>query len=292
MVGIWILVLIPLVAVVYGCKEPSHIALRKVNHVPSCENEITVTCSNSEHKVIYVINVWRNETLIVCACDVELFGGYCPELNSGKIQESYLAPCLNFIDKPCPQKFNASQSYKFPGCFQKFGGIPSPKSSNEQLERTIQKLQKDLMDRDNHLSVQNMTINENSNAVEMLGHKISELETTNVLIVCLAVAGGIILLVLIVVACVILCCKRFDCSGLITGMNVGKTKEENDDDTSSLQSDALLESNIATDNVTVRSHEARIQDEGYTVELDVQSEDDTSDRDEQTYPNLNVESYL
>jgi hypothetical protein len=81
MVGIWILVLLPLVTVVYGCKERPRIALRKVSHVPSCENEITVKCSNSEHKVIYVINIWRNETLIVCACDVELYGGYCPELS-------------------------------------------------------------------------------------------------------------------------------------------------------------------------------------------------------------------
>jgi hypothetical protein len=283
MVGTWILVLIPLVTVVYGCKEPPRIALRKVNHVPCSENEIPVTCSNSEHKVIYAIK-WRNETWIVCACDFELYGGFCPEWNSGKIQESYLASCLNFIDNPCPLIFNASQSYKYPGCFEEFGGIISPKSLSEQLE----KLQKDLKDRDNHLSVQNITINEKNNAVEMLSHKISELETTkHVLIGCLSVAVGII-----VVACVILCCKRFYCSGLITGLNVYKTKEENDDDTSSLQSNAPLESDIDTDNVTVRSHEAGIQDEGDTVELDIESEDDTADIDEQSYINLNVESYI
>jgi hypothetical protein len=154
---------------------------------------------------------------------------------------NYLTHCLNLTDNPCPRKFNASQSYKYPGCFEKFGGILSPKSSNEQLERAIQKLQKDLKDRDNHLSVHNMTINENSNAVEMLGHKISELEITNVLIVCLAVAGGIILLVLIVVACIILCCKRFDCCESMTGMNVCKTNKEYDDETSSFQPNAPLE---------------------------------------------------
>jgi uncharacterized protein (DUF3084 family) len=58
----------------------------------------------------------------------------------------------------------------------------------------IQKLQKAFKDRDNQISVQKITINEKNNAIKMLGHKISELETTkHELIVWLAVVGGIYL---------------------------------------------------------------------------------------------------
>ncbi|XP_056015812.1 uncharacterized protein LOC130053169 [Ostrea edulis] len=160
-----------------GCETPPYTALRNVKYIPHSKIEVAarVNCPSTEHKAIYVISTWRNETLVLCACEVVMFGGYCPEVNNkNKIQVNFDAPCHNLSSNPCPQKYNASQSFRFTGCFVIFGGIPSPKSlvmKNELLEGTIQQLK---TDSEKRLSKLNRIIIEKNNTIKMLNNKIND----------------------------------------------------------------------------------------------------------------------
>lgn len=83
-----------------------------------------LNCSNGTVP-IYLLN-GENETVLRCFEDVKITGKYCAELNNGVIQERYSAFCGNFSVTPCVFRYNASESYTYFECFEKYGGIPSP----------------------------------------------------------------------------------------------------------------------------------------------------------------------
>ena len=87
-----------------------------------------LNCSNGTVPIYLLHN--ENETVLGCFEDVKITGKNCVELNNGKVQKRYNAPCGNFSVTPCVFLYNASESYTYFECFEKYGGIPSP------LERT------------------------------------------------------------------------------------------------------------------------------------------------------------
>ncbi|XP_048768202.1 uncharacterized protein LOC125674885 isoform X2 [Ostrea edulis] len=215
MAGSLILICSVFAVVSAGCKTPPYIALRNVEYIPRSEIEVAahVNCPSTEHKAIYVISTWRNETLVLCSCEEVMVGGYCPEENIGnKIQVNYGAPCYNLSSTPCPPKYNASQSFRYTECFEKFGGILSPQllvEKNKQLRKTNQDLDKRLslhveeneqlrktnQDLDKRLSLH---VEEN----EQLRKKNEELEQSCKQIeLILTTIIGILLLVLICIGC-------------------------------------------------------------------------------------------
>jgi hypothetical protein len=166
------------IGVVYSdCEAPPHRALERVKYIPQSKEEVaaSVNCTKKEHKPLYGINPWRNQTSAWCGCDKEIPGGYCLEVNEGnqvRFQENYKAPCFNFSATPCPKKYNASESYKYSDCFYKFGGVPSPLSlleNNLRLQGMIQRLEIRLIDSDR-------IIGEKNNSLKMLTTKLLEVQ--------------------------------------------------------------------------------------------------------------------
>ena len=84
-----------------------------------------------------------NKTVLVCDKDGLIPGQYCVENNTRGVQPDYTADCSNF-STPCDGPYNKSESYKFPECFERYGGILSPKDQEERYEKLLEKNKKEL----------------------------------------------------------------------------------------------------------------------------------------------------
>nr|XP_022289618.1 uncharacterized protein LOC111101422 [Crassostrea virginica] len=66
-----------------------------------------------------VINPYVNETLEVCAYSQIIVFGQCTEYDivGNSIQGNEETNCTGFSPKPCPNGYNSSEMFKYPGCF-------------------------------------------------------------------------------------------------------------------------------------------------------------------------------
>lgn len=83
-----------------------------------------------------------NKTVLVCDKDGLIPGQYCVENNTRGVQPDYTADCSKF-SPPCDDPYNKSESYKIPECYERYGGILSPKDQEERYEKLLQKTTKE-----------------------------------------------------------------------------------------------------------------------------------------------------
>lgn len=83
-----------------------------------------------------VINVWRNETLEVCAFNRTILG-HCAEFNilGSVIQDNYYADCTKH-DPPCPSVYNSAEAYKYKSCYELVQQIRRKTNTISSAKRT------------------------------------------------------------------------------------------------------------------------------------------------------------
>ncbi|XP_061169427.1 uncharacterized protein LOC133178736 [Saccostrea echinata] len=149
---IMVLILMTTFAPALSCTNQGYI-VKEAHYVPQNEQEYwkltkDIKCSKLNLKVTYLINMWKNRTIIGCFRDEKIYGGYCAELNNGselRVQPNHAAPCLNFTNTPCKKLYYSSQSYLYRQCFEEYGNISSPLDlflENENLHRIENELKK------------------------------------------------------------------------------------------------------------------------------------------------------
>lgn len=77
-------------------------------------------CDEPDRLVYHcVINTFLNETIEVCAYGKTIHLGYCTEYSQtgNLIQQSFKANCSLFSQNPCPNSYNSTEAYKYPGCY-------------------------------------------------------------------------------------------------------------------------------------------------------------------------------
>lgn len=110
-----------------------YIILEPVDKIPKSEtdyNELTkdLKC-NQGLKPAYVPDRSRNVIVLGCFENKRIFNGYCPELNQGKLQENFYAPCAIFSPS-CPSPYYVWESFKYPGCFLDTGNTGIEQQNN------------------------------------------------------------------------------------------------------------------------------------------------------------------
>lgn len=148
----------------WTCKDilhMQHILVENVTSVPRTQEEYNeetkdLKCNHPMLKITYVLNPGSikspgsNKTSIGCFCEKPVAVKKCLEYNKNNegitiIQRKGDAPCHNLSITPCKVKYFSSESYKLFECFEKYGGIPSPKEltkENQELKKQIETLSK------------------------------------------------------------------------------------------------------------------------------------------------------
>lgn len=137
MIGKLILILvIPLVG-----SDPQHLLMENVTSVPRTLEEFKeetkgLKCNDPMHKITYVLNPNSVGTSIGCFHEIPVLK-YCLEytFKNGEviIQQKDNAPCHDLSITPCEFKYFSPESYKFFECFEKYGGISSPKENQRKI---------------------------------------------------------------------------------------------------------------------------------------------------------------
>lgn len=143
MIGMLILILvIPLVS-----SDQQHLLIENVTYVPRTQDEFKeetkgLRCDDSMHNITYVLNPKSFGTSIGCFSKTPVLK-YCLEYNfkNGEvfIQPKLNAPCHNLSLTPCKIKYFSPESYKFFECFEKYGGISSPKENQRKINSSKQR---------------------------------------------------------------------------------------------------------------------------------------------------------
>nr|XP_022292944.1 uncharacterized protein LOC111103775 [Crassostrea virginica] len=93
---------------------------RKAAVVKNCSAYASL-CNDSKTYVYHcLVNAYVNQTVEVCAIQINIVGGFCPLFSSfqKKLQSNYETNCTIFPSKPCPEVYISYKVYKFPDCFQ------------------------------------------------------------------------------------------------------------------------------------------------------------------------------
>lgn len=69
---------------------------------------------------MFGIHPEKKETYVGCYEDKLISGHYCPEFNTDRVQPKHSASCNVKI---CNYSYKASEGYKFPKCFEIYGGM-------------------------------------------------------------------------------------------------------------------------------------------------------------------------
>lgn len=143
MIGMLILILvIPIVS-----SDQQHLLIENVTYVPRNQDEFKeetkgLRCDDSMHNITYVLNPKSFGTSIGCFSKTPVLK-YCLEYNfkNGEaiIQPKLNAPCHNLSIAPCKIKYFSPESYKFFECFEKYGGISSPKENQRKINSSKQR---------------------------------------------------------------------------------------------------------------------------------------------------------
>ena len=95
------------------------------------ERVYNLSLTNLEHlscnpgqKAMFILHPQKKETYVGCYKDKLIFD-YCPEFNARGVQPKYGAPCRTTFTI-CNASYHASEGYKFPKCFEIYGGISIP----------------------------------------------------------------------------------------------------------------------------------------------------------------------
>lgn len=133
-------------------RNKQYLLQKKVAFIPRNEREFMeqtkfLKCAYSEGDKLYptyVINPFHNETSLGCFPETHVTVKKCLEYNEKNdeifIQPSILAGCDDFSLTPCKGYYSSTKSYELFQCFEKYGGILSPKEKQmriEHLEREI-----------------------------------------------------------------------------------------------------------------------------------------------------------
>lgn len=141
MIGMLILV-IPIVS-----SDQQHLLIENVTYVPRTQDEFKeetkgLRCDDSMHNITYVLNPNSFGTSIGCFSKTPVLK-YCLEYNfkNGEviIQPKLNAPCHDLSITPCEFKYFSPESYKFFECFEKYGGISSPKENQRKINSSKQR---------------------------------------------------------------------------------------------------------------------------------------------------------
>lgn len=143
MIGMLILILvIPIVS-----SDQQHLLIENVTYVPRTQDEFKeetkgLRCDDSMHNITYVLNPNSFGTSIGCFSKTPVLK-YCLEYNfkNGEviIQPKLNAPCHDLSITPCEYKYFSPESYKFFECFEKYGGISSPKENQRKINSSKQR---------------------------------------------------------------------------------------------------------------------------------------------------------
>lgn len=143
MIGMLILILvIPKVS-----SDQQHLLIENVTYVPRTQDEFKeetkgLRCDDSMHNITYVLNPNSFGTSIGCFSKTPVLK-YCLEYNfkNGEviIQPKLNAPCHDLSITPCEFKYFSPESYKFFECFEKYGGISSPKENQRKINSSKQR---------------------------------------------------------------------------------------------------------------------------------------------------------
>lgn len=143
MIGMLILILvIPIVS-----SDQQHLLIENVTYVPRTQDEFKeetkgLRCDDSMHNITYVLNPNSFGTSIGCFSKTPVLK-YCLEYNfkNGEviIQPKLNAPCHDLSITPCEFKYFSPESYKFFECFEKYGGISSPKENQRKINSSKQR---------------------------------------------------------------------------------------------------------------------------------------------------------
>lgn len=141
---IWWIAVIPFVALPSLHKE--YLLKKNVTFIPRNEREVMeqtkdLKCEHSEgHKLhlTYLISPYLNKTRIGCFYEMHVTVKKCLEYNfmrNGAVimQPSNYAPCGDFNLTPC-NDYSSTKSYELFQCFEKYGGILSPKEKQMRIE--------------------------------------------------------------------------------------------------------------------------------------------------------------
>lgn len=143
MIEMLILILvIPIVS-----SDQQHLLIENVTYVPRTQDEFKeetkgLRCDDSMHNITYVLNPNSFGTSIGCFSKTPVLK-YCLEYNfkNGEviIQPKLNAPCHDLSITPCEFKYSSPESYKFFECFEKYGGISSPKENQRKINSSKQR---------------------------------------------------------------------------------------------------------------------------------------------------------
>ena len=101
-------------------KDDSGHAPKRVYNLSPTNLQLRRSSCNHGQKPMFLLHPWKKQTYVGCYNDKKIHG-YCPELNAQGVQRNLNAPC-----KICDASYIASEGYKFPKCFEIYGGISSP----------------------------------------------------------------------------------------------------------------------------------------------------------------------
>lgn len=127
---------------------PQYAHARDITWIPRSEKEYldetqNVTCPLDEKPIYTNLRTnGVNKTVITCDKDGLINGQYCVENNTRGVQPDFTADCSKF-SPPCNDPYLKSESYKFPECFERYGGILSPKDQEERYEKLLQNTTKE-----------------------------------------------------------------------------------------------------------------------------------------------------
>lgn len=197
------------------CSNPGYI-LKEANYIPRNYKEYLemnkhIQCQSKTQKIIYLLDSIKEKTLVGCFHEDFIFGKYCPEYNTGKAQESYKASCANFTITPCPSPYILSESYLYFECYEKFGAISSPKTSQQEIHE-MKKREKNFKEDIYELNLTNANLEKELNLLRERYQNLSKLvnissQTCDKLCngtwkyVVLAISNPIFVFVLVIVHC-------------------------------------------------------------------------------------------
>ena len=127
---------------------PQYAHARDITWIPRSEKEYleetqNVACPLDEKPIYTNLRTNRvNKTVITCDKDGLINGQYCVEDNTRGVQPDFTADCSKF-SPPCDDPYLKSESYKIPECFERYGGILSPKDQVERYEKLLQNTTKE-----------------------------------------------------------------------------------------------------------------------------------------------------
>lgn len=160
------------------CSSPGYI-LKEANYIPRNYQEYLemnkhIQCKSSAQKIVYLLDSIKEKTLIGCFHEDFIYGKYCPEYNSGIAQPKFKASCANFTITPCPLLYNLSESYFYFECYEKFGAISSPETSQQEIHE-MKKREKNFMGDIYELNLTNANLEKELNLLRERYQNLSKL---------------------------------------------------------------------------------------------------------------------